>query len=56
MNNHRHYNTTKLQQTKLQSTQYYTDSHSYSDRRRVRRQNTHNHHKERKHSRRDDRK
>ena len=36
--------------------QYYTDSHSYSDRRRVRRQNTHNHHKERKHSRKDDRK
>ena len=35
---------------------YYTDSHSYSDRRRVRRQNTHNHHKERKHSRKDDRK
>ena len=35
--------------------QYYTDSHSYSDRRRVRRQNSHNHHKERKHSRRDDR-
>ena len=36
--------------------QYYTDSHSYSDRRRVRRQKTHNHHKERKHSRKDDRK
>ena len=36
--------------------QYYTDSHSYSDRRRVRRQNTHNHHKERKHSRKDDKK
>ena len=36
--------------------QYYTDSHSYSDRRRVRRQNTHNHHKNRKHSRKDDRK
>ena len=36
--------------------QYYTDSHSYSDRRRVRRQNTHNHHKDRKHSRRHDRK
>ena len=36
--------------------QYYTDSHSYSDRRRVRRQNTHNHLKERKHPRRDDRK
>ena len=35
---------------------YYTDSHSYSDRRIVRRQNTHNHHKERKHSRKDDRK
>ena len=35
--------------------QYYTDSHSYSDR-GVRRQNTHNHHKERKHPRRDDRK
>ena len=33
--------------------QYYTDSHSYSDRRRVRRQNTHNHHKERKHSKKD---
>ena len=29
--------------------QYYTDSHSYSDRRRVRRQNTDHHHKERKH-------
>ena len=36
--------------------QYYTDSHSYSDRRKVRRQNTNNHHKERKHPRRDDRK
>ena len=36
--------------------QYYTDSHSYSDRRRVRRQNTHTHPKERKHPRRDDRK
>ena len=35
---------------------YYTDSHSYSDRRRVRRQNTHNHHRARKHSRKDDRK
>ena len=35
---------------------YYTDSHSYSDTRRVRRHNTHNHHKERKHLRRDDRK
>ena len=35
--------------------QYYTDSHSYSDRRRVRRQNT-DHHKERKHPKRDDRK
>ena len=35
---------------------YYTDSHSYSDRRRLRRQNTHNHHIERKHSRKDDRK
>ena len=36
--------------------QYYIDFHSYSARRRVRRQNTHNHHKDRKHSRRDDRK
>ena len=36
--------------------QYDTDSHSYSDRRRVRRQNKHNHQKERKHSRRNDRK
>ena len=34
---------------------YYSDSHSYSDRRRVRRQNTHTHHKDRKHSRKDDR-
>ena len=33
---------------------YYTDSHS--DSRRVTRHNTHNHHKQRKHSRRDDRK
>ena len=36
--------------------QYYTDSHSYSNRRRVRRTNTHIHHKERKHPKKDDRK
>ena len=36
--------------------QYYTDSHSYSDRRRVRRQNTNHHHKDREHPRKDDRK
>ena len=45
--------TTMQQNSNRQSyrvTQYYTD------RRRVRRQNTHNHHKERKHSRKDDRK
>ena len=35
--------------------QYYSNPHSYSDRRRVRRQNTHNHHKDRKHPRKDDR-
>ena len=34
---------------------YYSNPHSYSDRRRVRRQNTHNHHKDRKHPRKDDR-
>ena len=51
-------NTTTQQNCNRQSyrvPQYYTDSHSYSDRRRVRRQNTHNHHKERKHPTRDDR-
>ena len=51
--------TTTQQSTHRQSyrvPQYYTDSHSYSDTRRVRRHNTHNHHKERKHSRRGDRK
>ena len=35
---------------------YYTDSSSSSDTRRVRRHKTHNHHKERKHPRKDDRK
>ena len=47
------YNKTKLQSTTiiLQS----SNPHSYSDRRRVRRQNTHNHHKDRKHPRKDDR-
>ena len=34
---------------------YYSTPHSYSDRRRVRRQNTNNHHKDRKHPRKDDR-
>ena len=51
--------TTTQQSTHRQSyrvPQYYTDSHSYSDTTRVRRHNTHNHHKERKHSRRGDRK
>ena len=51
-------NTTTQQDFNRQSyrvPQYYSDSHSYSDRRRVRRQNTHNHHKERKHPRKDDR-
>ena len=35
--------------------QFYSNPHSYSDRRRVRRQNTHYHHKDRKHPRKDDR-
>ena len=35
---------------------YYTDSYSSSDTRRVRRHRTHNHHREGKHSRKDDRK
>ena len=51
-------NTTMQQDYNRQSyrvPQYYSDPHSYSDRRRVRRQNTHNHHKERKHPRKDDR-
>ena len=45
--------TTTQQSTNRQSYRvphHYTDSHSYSDTRRVRRHNTHNHHKERKHS------
>ena len=33
----------------------YSNSHSYSDRRRVRRQNTHRHHSDRKHTKKDDR-
>ena len=51
-------NTTMQQDYNRQSyrvPQYYSSPHSYSDRRRVRRQNTHNHHKERKHPRKDDR-
>ena len=51
-------NTTTQQDYNRQSyrvPQYYSNPHSYSDRRRVRRQNTHNHHKERKHPRKDDR-
>ena len=51
--------TTTQQSTNRQSYRvphYYTDSYSSSDTRRVRRHKTHNHHKERKHSRRDDRK
>ena len=51
-------NTTTQQDYNRQSysiPQYYSDSHSYSNRRRVRKQNTDTHHKERKHSRRDDR-
>ena len=34
---------------------YYSDSHSYSDRRRVRRQNTHTYHNDRNHTKKDDR-
>ena len=51
--------TTTQQNTNRQSYRvphYYTDSYSSSDTRRVRRHRTHNHHKERKHSRKDDRK
>ena len=51
--------TTTQQSTNRQSYRvphYYTDSYSSSDTRRVRRHRTHNHHKERKHSRKDDRK
>ena len=51
--------TTMQQSTKRQSYRvphYYTDSYSSSDTRRVRRHKTHNHHKERKHLRKDDRK
>ena len=51
-------NTTMQQDYNRQSyrvPQYYSNPHSYSDRRRVRRQNTHNLHKERKHPRKDDR-
>ena len=51
-------NTTMQQDYNRQSyrvPQYYSNPHSYSDRRRVRRQNTHNHHKDRKHPRKDDR-
>ena len=51
-------NTTTQQDCNRQSyrvAQYHSNPHSYSDRRRVRRQSTHNHHKERKHPRKDDR-
>ena len=51
--------TTTQQSTNRQSYRvphYYTDSYSSSDTRRVRRHKTHNHHKERKHPRKDDRK
>ena len=51
--------TTMQQSTNRQSYRvphYYTDSYSSSDTRRVRRHRMHNHHKERKHSRKDDRK
>ena len=51
--------TTTQQSTNRQSYRvphYYTDSYSSSDTRRVRRHKTHDHHKERKHSRKDDRK
>ena len=51
--------TTTQQSTNKQSYRvphYYTDSYSSSDTRRVRRHKMHNHHKERKHSRKDDRK
>ena len=51
--------TTMQQSTNRQSYKvphYYTDSYSSSDTRRVRRHKTHNHHKERKHPRKDDRK
>ena len=51
-------NTTMQQDYNRQSysiPQYYSNPHCYSDRRRVRRQNTHNHHKARKHPRKDDR-
>ena len=54
----RNTNTTTQQDCNRQSyrvAKYYSDSHCYSDRRRVTRQNTHNHHKERKHPRKDDR-
>ena len=46
---------TTMQQDYNRVPQYYSNPHSYSDRRRVRRQNTHTHHKDRKHPRKDDR-
>ena len=51
-------NTTTQQDYNRQSyrvPQYYSNPHSYSDKGKVRRQNTHNHHKDRTHPRKDDR-